>query len=379
MYRAMKEAEKTQTSSPAPEAVGESRPIYKSESFWVILVLLSILTVGSLLAYQGYKAVAGLVASESTDTASSYKTKFVNDIPSSCGYTIGWPTTVDKNAKGETQQWTYEEVPVNEEAFRGLVPASVTKQGVLMGTMLFKTQGEKFNKNPNSSEDFVFGQPGFISFCTNNSSKWSLDDFIAYVKKNSNDDLSYRLSGEKEMWGEVEVQPIRVKGIFAGDFVDEPFYLSVIPEDSSYSRLVIFQPWGSKDDRIETDRLTIYTTMKERDVTSALSFTSSSSSAPSSGSSAPVANCTQYKIYEGEFASDKCYSSGDLNDLKYYISRYNSAVFEQNSNASSMKITCNGSEFFKNQCEEDKKEYDQAIKDKETYKTTIQGIIAKGK
>ena len=66
-------------------------------------------------------------------------------------------------------------------------------------------------------------------------------------------------------------------------------------------------------------------------------------------------------------------------DLQYYLQRYNSAVFDQNAAVSGMKITCSGSEFFKDECEEDKKQYDQAIKDIEQYKGTIDGIIAKGK
>ena len=35
--------------------------------------------------------------------------------------------------------------------------------------------------------------------------------------------------------------------------------------------------------------------------------------------------------------------------------------------------------FFEQQCEYDKKQYDQAIKDQETYKVKVREIIAKGK
>ena len=87
---------------------------------------------------------------------------------------------------------------------------------------------------------------------------------------------------------------------------------------------------------------------------------------------------TQFKIYEGEFASDKCYQTQDLEDLKYYLQRYNSAIFSQNAAARSSKITCNGSDFFKDNCDRAKQQYDQALKDQETYKAQIQAILGKG-
>lgn len=44
-----------------------------------------------------------------------------------------------------------------------------------------------------------------------------------------------------------------------------------------------------------------------------------------------------------------------------------------------MDITCSGSEFFKDECEEDKAQKAKAEADIAKYKVTIQGIIAKGK
>ncbi len=92
------------------------------------------------------------------------------------------------------------------------------------------------------------------------------------------------------------------------------------------------------------------------------------------------ANCIQYKIREGEFASDKCYSRTDYDDLMYYIQRYNSAIFDYNGAAGQANVTCNGfSEEFAKKCEESKATMQKAESDKANYANTIRGIIAKGR
>lgn len=94
----------------------------------------------------------------------------------------------------------------------------------------------------------------------------------------------------------------------------------------------------------------------------------------------PVApSCTTFNIREGEFSSNKCYSQKDYDDLMYYLQRFNSAVFSYNGAIASMNITCSGSDFFKDSCERDKKQKEQAESDMNNYRGTIQGIIARGK
>ncbi|MBI2017753.1 hypothetical protein HYS92_01750 [Candidatus Daviesbacteria bacterium] len=92
-----------------------------------------------------------------------------------------------------------------------------------------------------------------------------------------------------------------------------------------------------------------------------------------------VANCIRKNIREGEFASNKCYSQTDYEDLEYYLQRFNYAVFSLDGAEASMRITCSGSDFFKDSCERDKKEKSQAESDISKYRGIIQGIIAKGK
>lgn len=96
-----------------------------------------------------------------------------------------------------------------------------------------------------------------------------------------------------------------------------------------------------------------------------------------------VTNCTRKNIREGEFASNKCYSQQDFDDLNYYLNRYNSAVFDRDGAESSMRITCNcrvqqECDFFKDSCERDKQKKSQAESDINKYRGIVQGIIAKG-
>lgn len=95
-------------------------------------------------------------------------------------------------------------------------------------------------------------------------------------------------------------------------------------------------------------------------------------------------NCIRKNIREGEFASNKCYSQQDYEDLEYYLGRYRSAKFDLSGAEGSMRITCNcrvqkECDFFKNSCERDKQQKSQAEADINKYRGIIQGIISKGK
>jgi hypothetical protein len=92
-----------------------------------------------------------------------------------------------------------------------------------------------------------------------------------------------------------------------------------------------------------------------------------------------AATCLPYKIREGEFASDKCYSQADYDDLIYYLQRHDAAVFSYDTAVSSMEITCSGSDFFKDDCEQDKAKKEAAEADIGSYRQTINGIITRGK
>ncbi len=108
-------------------------------------------------------------------------------------------------------------------------------------------------------------------------------------------------------------------------------------------------------------------------------------SAPAVQQTQPVvSNCIRKNIREGDFASNKCYSQGDYDDLNYYLQRYDSAKFSLSGAEGSMRITCNcrvqqECDFFKDSCERDKQQKSQAEADINNYRNTILGIIAKGR
>jgi hypothetical protein len=346
----------------------------------VIGVLLLLLFAGAGYAGYGYLKEKIMTVQKVVETADTeepeYHTTMRGEIPSSCGYSLGWPDTIVES--DAPKQWTYEEMPISADAFYGFGPTSINKNGALMATMFFKTNAEKYSAK---DESFAFKWPGIVSYCTPNTANWTLEQFVESAKKASNDQQTITTSAEPENWGEVKVQLLNMTGISDGQYVNQPLYLAVIPSDSKFSRLVIFQPWGASDNRLSTDLTAMEASLKNRTLTEQLSVnkTAPAQNSAGTGTGIKTSNCTDFVIREGIFASDKCYSSKDLADLQYYLQRYNSAVFDQNAAASGSKITCNGSEFFKDECEEDKKQYDQALKDQEQYKSTIQGIIAKGK
>lgn len=102
-------------------------------------------------------------------------------------------------------------------------------------------------------------------------------------------------------------------------------------------------------------------------------------SAPVVKQSQPVvSNCIRRNIREGEFASNKCYSQEDYEDLNYYLSQYSSAVSSVSFYETKVRITCGNNDFHKT-CEQDKKDQQANSDNISRYRGIIQGIIAKGK
>lgn len=93
---------------------------------------------------------------------------------------------------------------------------------------------------------------------------------------------------------------------------------------------------------------------------------------------APPAACYRMNIREGEFASNKCYSQQDYEDLSYYLNKYNSAVGSVSFYETKVRISCGNNDFFKT-CEQDKKDQQANLDNIPRYRSIIQGIIAKGR
>lgn len=92
----------------------------------------------------------------------------------------------------------------------------------------------------------------------------------------------------------------------------------------------------------------------------------------------PVTNCIQRNIREGEFASNKCYSQQDYEDLNYYLNQYSSATGSVSFYETKVRITCGNNDFHKT-CEQDKKDQQANLDNISRYRSIIQGIIARGK
>lgn len=378
-------------SKTAPKASTSYKPVQQgsNKNLTIILIVLFIFVAffGSIgvFAYSYLKNIDFDTKSEVKDqNKPAYVTEFRSEIPSTCGYTLGRPTTVSNTEK--YYEWTYEERQVSPSNFRNLVPDWVANQGVILTAMSYKTADDSWKLADQKQETPIYNYnfPGLVSYCVNNASNWDLDTFIKNIESISTDALTYKLSGELETWGDLSLQPIRIEGILNGSYVNEPFYLGVTSGDNNFSRLVIFQPWAGESTRLSTDIEAIKNSIKNREMTSKITgptknvapTTTNNALEQSSKPASP--SCTNFKIYEGEFKSDKCYDSETLRDLQYYISQYNSAIFTMNAAASSSRITCSGSDFFKDSCERDKDRYEGAKDDKEKYEDKVKALIKKG-
>lgn len=92
-----------------------------------------------------------------------------------------------------------------------------------------------------------------------------------------------------------------------------------------------------------------------------------------------VTNCTTYTIYEGPFASAKCYTSSDYQALAYYLGKYQSAEFTKESAQKTIDFVCDGSEFFAQNCSNAQAQKAAAESDLANYTAQITTIIARGK
>lgn len=117
--------------------------------------------------------------------------------------------------------------------------------------------------------------------------------------------------------------------------------------------------------------------------TSTTSSTSTSTTKVIINQTTPVIqNCIKMNIREGEFASNKCYSQTDYEDLQYYLGRYSSAKLDLSAAEGFLKIDCGAAQTFevkKADCTKDQQDRTAAEAELSKYRGIIQGIIAKGR
>ena len=296
--------------------------------------------------------------------------------PSSCGLSIPIPKTTD-TFEDQERKWLFEEISLNTEQFY-ILDNDVHPVNNLLGSFIaYKEATARLG----GEGDFSIAYPGLNIFCVDNTKSLTLEEYKNLALANKN----FKVTAEKQiLWGEVELIPVWIEGEFKDQPLKEPAYLGVSKDGN---RLFYIKIWAiSEDDplkeTLKKDSDIIIKNLKYREVKDKLSEAippETQQAQPSQGTTTPPApSCTQFTIREGEFISDKCYSQKDHDDLSYYINRFNSAVFSYNGAISSMDITCDGGDFFKDSCEQSEQQKQTAEGNMNNYRGIIQGIIAKG-
>ncbi len=344
----------------------------KTSIAWLVIVAFLGWLIFSLFAYLGFQAGmaaiknGGLQKYFNKPAKTQTQTNIYSYVPSNCGLSIPLLDTSDELTKNY-RHWIYEERTLAEAAFQNLAPSITSTNPVLGGFLSYKTEDQRFKLEDKSFASYT----GINVFCTNNTQNWDLDQFIKMAEKN--DKLKISTNSGFINWGDVKVYSVFAEGIDGqGSYVKDLLNLGVT-EDKK--RLFFVRIWGVANsdpnkEQLNSDIDSILNGLQYKKVTGAVVDVNQKSAGPS---------CNRYTIREGEFASDKCYVKKDYDELVYYLSRFNSAAFSYNGAISSMEITCNGSEFFKNSCEKNKAQKSQAETDMNNYRGIINGIIGRGK
>ncbi|MBP9691231.1 hypothetical protein KBD81_04085, partial [Candidatus Woesebacteria bacterium] len=219
-------------------------------------------------------------------------------------------------------------------------------------------------------ESYFYGYPGVIIACTANSQKLTLEQFVEQAQKSEEGTVTLDSTGT---FGDFDVQGILIAGVSSnGNYYKEPLSLAVTPDGAN---LLMIKAWSGGTEQVNQEVEAIGNGLKASGTTDKLK----DPSIKTQSSSPAKASCQQLKIYEGEFASDKCYSAQDYKDLQYYLQAYNGAINSYNGSVARINIVCNGSEFFKNNCTEAQAEKTDSEGKISQYKGMIQSIMSRGK
>lgn len=89
--------------------------------------------------------------------------------------------------------------------------------------------------------------------------------------------------------------------------------------------------------------------------------------------------CIRYKIDSGDLKSDKCYTENDYYDIMDYYSDYKFLQTTIEFTKDRIENVCDGSDFFKNSCEDAKKDLSSEQRELSELKDKIKKIISRGK
>lgn len=352
---------------------------------WVVIVAVIGWLIAALIIFSSFTFIKKYVTSRLND-ATQKQTQLpagdLNLIPSSCGISLPVPKTTDTK-DGKDRKWIYEEIALQANNFTPL-DQDVHPRSFVLGAYL----GYRNKPFAANTTTFITDFPGLVIKCTENPKGFTLDEYISLTQANKDFQVEV---GNRGRWGEVNTAFVTISGkskVDNQEFKDVA-YLAVSRDKH---RLIYLTSWSPADDdpnkdQINKDSEIILRNLKYRDVPETLiepqrekSTIPALAKTGSSGKTTTTPGCKQFTIREGEFTSDKCYSSKDYDDLSYYINRFNDAIFSYNGAAGQANVTCNGfTDQFKQMCDQAKKDMDKAKADQENYRNTIKGIIARGK
>jgi len=95
--------------------------------------------------------------------------------------------------------------------------------------------------------------------------------------------------------------------------------------------------------------------------------------------SEPKETCTKYEIKSGDLKSNKCYVESDYQAISRLYSDYSYELDSEDYHKNRLDIVCDGSEFFKDSCEDAKKDYEDHKDELAELKSEIRKIISRGK
>lgn len=341
---------------------------------WLIFGLAMYFLVG--LGYDQYQKgrLDTLWKNIITDSSQKKNNTPTTYAPSPCGVSIPVPDgkIIEKEKEN---RWYYQEFLLTPAGFVVLDQDIYPIKQVLVSGVFIKDE-------PIVAKDGQYNltSPGVYVYCADNVKNYSLDEYISLAKTNKTKTIKQISTFN---WGEIKAEYMTIERKEGDKNYLTPVYLT---QSKDGSKLIYIVLWGLDDKepnaktiKTKTDNILAnlkYRSSKDKIDQLIINLPTPTQKPVSTTYTQPA--CNRYTIREGEFASNKCYTQKDYDDLTYYAQRFDSAVFSNNAAISSMRITCNGSEFFKSSCERDQAKKKQAEEDMNKYRGIIQGIIAKG-
>lgn len=345
-----------------------------SSLVWILLISLvgylifGFIVLGVAKAFKSQGLLDRIKQAYQQETAAP-----ITRVPSSCGVAIPHPATTTGEGE-ETRKWYYEEHSLTSDSFVVLDEDVHPRKFTLGAYMRYAT--EPFAED---TKNFSTDVPTVLIKCTQNPNKLTLDEFAALAAANTERTITL---GKKGRFGEVQTVFVEV-GIPNTDQKERGFL--AVSEDGN--RLMYITSWSAEPSDVDaqitkTDTDFIVANLLYREVPVELPEPQVQKTQPAAAktSTGSGSGCKQLTISQGEFASNKCYSTSDYNELSNYIRQFDTNAFNYNGAVAQANVTCNGfTESFKQQCEQSKadmKKYEEAMNG---FRVAINAVIARGK